>query len=311
MSASDVNLAAHVPRLAARADSLPTASTDGWTRLLWLAALYLAAASFHAADWADHLGLVPLAASASALLGVLLAHSQFRGRTASFLAAAYGVILLSWLLARTLDPALSWLERAADLGGRLGVFLLTIARGEASRDPLMFVLFMAGFFWFLGAYGSWALFRRHGFWGAMLLPGLALVLNTYYYRVGSGIQLYLPAFLLLALALALRTELSSRRANWIQFRTQVPPDASFHIARAGLATGAVLIAAAWLLPGFAASGKMAEVWSELTRPVHGVRALFSDALGGLRYPVSVVSEAFGDSLELGAGVQAVLKSFAQ
>jgi transglutaminase-like putative cysteine protease len=268
-----------------------------------LAALYLAAASFPAADWADHLALVPLAAIASALLGLLLAHSRFRGRTASFLAAAYGVNLLGWLLARTLDPALSWLERGADLAGRMGVFLLTIARGEASRDPLMFVLFMAGFFWFLGAYGSWVLFRRHGYWGAILLPGLALVLNTHYYRSGTGAQLYLPAFLLLALALALRTELISRRATWTQFRAQVPPDASFHIARAGLAAGAVLIAVAWLLPGFAAYGRMADAWSEPTGPLQSMRDFFSDALGGLRYPVSVVSESFGDFLELGAGVE--------
>lgn len=296
-------MAAYVPRLTARAYLTPTASTDVWAAPLWLAALYLAAASFPAADWADHLALVPLAAVASGLLGLLLAHSRFHGRTASFLAAAYGVNLLGWLLARTLDPALSWLERVADLAGRMGAFLLTIARSEASRDPLMFVLIMAGFFWFLGAYGSWVLFRRHGFWGAMLLPGLALVLNTYYYRVGAKIQLYLPVFLLLALALALRTELSLRRATWIQFRAQVPPEASFHIARAGLAAGAVLIAVAWLLPGFAAYGRMAEAWSEPTGPLHGMRDFFSDALGGLRYPVTVVSETFGNSLELGAGVQ--------
>jgi transglutaminase-like putative cysteine protease len=185
----------------------------------------------------------------------------------------------------------------------MDVFLLTIARGEASRDPLMFVLIMAGLFWFLGAYGSWVLFRRHGYWGALLLPGLALVLNTHYNRSGIGVQIYLPAFLLLALALALRTELSSRRATWSQFRAQVPSDASFHIGRAGLAAGAVLIAVAWLLPGFAAYGRMAQAWSEPTGPLQSMRDFFSDALGGLRYPVSVVSESFGDFLELGAGVE--------
>lgn len=287
----------------ARFDSPRAVSVDLIARLLWIAAVYLSAASFPAADWADHLSIVPLAALVSAVLGVLLAQSRFRGRTAFLLTAAYGILLLGWLLGRTLDPSMTWLEREADLIGRTGVFLLTVARGEASRDPLMFVQLMGGLYWCLGAYGSWVLFRRHGFWGAALLPGLALVLNTHFYRGGTEIELYLPAYLLLALTLALRTEMSHHLTLWGQTKALVPSDASFQIVRAGLTVGVVLIAVAWLLPGFAAYEQVAEAWSQPSGPLRDVRDFFSDALGGLRYPVTVVSESFGESLALGAGVQ--------
>ena len=296
-------MTADVSLPAPRADPARPASPDTLARLLWVAALYLAAASFPAADWADHLALVPLVSFLAALMGLLLASTRFRGRAAFLLAAAYGTTLVGWLLGRTLDPALTWGERVADLIGRTAAFLVTVARGEASRDPLMFVLLMTSLFWFLGAYGSWVLFRKQGFWGAVLIPGVALVLNTHYYRGGTEIELYLPAYLLLTLTLALRTEISHRRAAWSQFRAMVPTDASYQIVRAGLLTGAVLIGVAWLLPGFTAYQRVAEAWSQPTGVFSDVREFLSDLTGGLRYPVTVVSETFGDSLELGAGVQ--------
>jgi hypothetical protein len=286
-----------------RVEAARPSAPDTLSRLLWLAALWLAAVSFPAADWADHLGLVPLAAFLAGIVGLLLASSRFRGRTAFVLAATYGTFLIGWYLGRTLDPNLSWIERVADLLGRILALLVTVARGEPSRDPLMFVLLMSALFWSVGVYGSWVLFRRNGFWGAVLIPGIALVLNTHYYRAGTEIELYLPAFLLLTLTLALRTELSHRRATWSQYHASVPTDASYHIARAGLLTGAILISVAWLLPGFEAYEKVSEAWSEPTGPMSGVREFLSDLTGGLRYPVTVVSETFGDSLDLGAGVQ--------
>jgi transglutaminase-like putative cysteine protease len=269
--------------------------------VLWLVAIYISGVSFQSADWADHLGLVPRAAVFSALLGLLLARSRFRGRTAFGLGFAYGLFFLGLWLGRTLEPSLTWGERIADLVGRTGAFLFTLAKGEPSRDPLMFVLLMTGLFWILGCYGSWVIFRRQGFWGALLIPGLALAVNMHLYRGGLNLTHYVPIYLLLALVLALRTELSLRRDTWAQWKALVPSDASYQIARAGLVAGALLVGVAWLLPGFTAYEKVSAAWNDSGGLLGNVRELVSDAFGGLRYPVTVVSETFGDSLELGAG----------
>ncbi|HET7011066.1 MAG TPA: transglutaminase domain-containing protein, partial [Anaerolineales bacterium] len=282
-------------------ESKPSARLDRVALFLWVGALYLSAVSFPAADWADHLALVPTAALLSAALGLLLAQSQFRGRTAFLMATAYGLFFVGWSLARTLEASLSWAERLADLLGRTGVFLLTVARGEPSHDPLMFVLWMTALFWILGCYGSWVIFRRKGFWGAMLIPGLALAMNMHFYRGLLNLSHLVPIYLLLSLALAMRTEMGQRRGIWSEWRALVPSDASYQIARAGLIAGALLVSVAWLLPGFTAYEKVSAAWNDSRGLLGDVRDLVSDAFGGLRYPVTVVSETFGDNLELGAG----------
>ena len=277
------------------------ATVDRVALALWFGSIYLSAVSFQAADWADHLVLVPTAALTSAVLGFLLARSHFQKGTAFGLGLAYGLFFAGWWLARTLDPSLSWGERAADLVGRTGAFLLTLAKGDTSRDPLMFVQLMVGLFWILGCYGSWVIFRRRGFWGALLLPGLALAVNMHFYRGGLNLSHYVPIYLLLAVALALRTEMSRRREIWGQWKALVPSDASYQIARAGLVAGALLVVVAWLLPGFTAYEKVSAAWNDPNGILGDVRELVSDAFGGLRYPVNVVSETFDDSLDLGAG----------
>jgi hypothetical protein len=80
---------------------------DGWTFVLWSAAVLIPAMALAAANWTDDLGLVPWVATAGLGLGALPS-SRFRGRMAFLLAVGYGLVILLWRLTDTLDPGMAW-----------------------------------------------------------------------------------------------------------------------------------------------------------------------------------------------------------
>ncbi len=265
---------------------------------LWSATALVAATALPAANWTDDLNLVQMTASLGLGLGLLLVGSRFGGGGAAALAAGYGATVIVFQMAATLDPGMAWRERVFDLANRIWIFLETVIRGERSYNSLMFVLAMALVYWFAAVFGSWRLFRRGGTWAGLFAPGVSVFLNVYYYRFGDRLQIYLPVFLLLALALLARLEFLRRWRGWELNRAQVPTDIAGRITAAGAIAGFVLVGAAWLLPeipdtDISASGGGAG----------GSRIgdLFSDAFAGLRAPVNLYGEAFADSLSLGPG----------
>jgi len=272
---------------------------DGWTFALWSAAVLVAAMALPAANWTDDLGFVPMVAAAGLGLGALLVVSRLRGRAAFVLAAGYGLLLIVWQLTSVLDPAMAWRERVFDLAARVAGFVSVVTAGEPSHDSLMFVLAMSLTFWAMAVFGTWWLFRRGGLWLAVLLPGLAVFLNVYYYRYGTRLQIYLPVFLLVALALIVRTELSGRRRGWEERRAQVSTDVSSRVTQAGIAAALLLVVLAWMGP------QIPDTQLESAAGVTGSRTpfgeFFSDALAGLRAPVNLYGETFGGSLPLAAG----------
>jgi len=272
---------------------------DGWSFVLWSSAVLVAAMALPAANWTDDLGFVPLVAGAGLVLGALLVFSRLRGRTAFILAAGYGLVLVLWQLTSVLDPAMAWRERVFDLAARVAGFVSVVMAGEPSHDSLMFVLAVSLAFWAIGVFGTWWLFRRGGLWFAVLLPGVAVFLNVYYYRYGTRLQIYLPVFLLAALALIVRTELNGRRRGWQQRRAQVSTDISSRVTQAGIAAALALVVLAWMGP------QIPDTQLESAAGVTGSQSpfseFFSDALAGLRAPVNLYGETFGGRLPLGAG----------
>ncbi len=59
---------------------------------------------------------------------------------------------------------------------------------------------------------------------------------------------------------------------------------------------------AWLVPSFAQSERAADLWESATRPWASLRHRLTSAFTGLRNPVAVVSDVFGDQLRLAAGI---------
>lgn len=293
-----------------RAHAETLRSVDLWAVILWSISALIAAMALPAANWTDDLGLVPLIAAFGLLLGALLARSRFGGITAAIVALGYGVVVILWEMTSVLDPGMAWRDRVFDFAGRIGAFFSLVFAGEPSEDTLMFVLMMSIVFWVAAVFGTWWLLRRDAVWVALLLPGVAVFLNVYYYRYGERLQIYLPLFLLAALGLIVRNELAGRRRVWEKARAQVPSDIAARTTQAGVVAALMMIGIAWLWPQEREVDPAAGVatGSVSYSPLGEV---LSDALAGLRSPVNLYGETFADTLSLGAGIDPGEKAILQ
>ena len=255
-----------------------------------------------AADWADHLGMVPTAAVLGVFAGTALARSRFPGWLAALFGIAYGLFLVTFLAAGTIVDVFGLHDRLVVLGGRLSAFALVLVTAEPNYDPLMFVILMIGLYWSMGALAGYAAFRKDSIWPALIPPGIALLVNTFYYLRRPGLDGYVAAFALAAVSFLFVVNLDRRRREWRGAGSRVPSNASGQIAQVGLLLTFVLVALAWGVPSFAQSERASDLWTSATRPWMRLRYRLTQAFTGLRNPVAIVSDVFGDQLRLAAAV---------
>jgi transglutaminase-like putative cysteine protease len=273
-----------------------------WISLLILEVMFLACGlSILAADWTDHLSVILAVGALAVWAGAALGHSRFSPKLASLFAGAYGAFVVASQIGGTLDRALSWPDRLSDLVGRLGIALGALARGDASVDPLIFVLFLAAIFWIFGVIAGWAVFRRQGLWTAVIPAGVAILINAYFYagehKVGQGLAVYA----LVSLLLAARLELRRREEAWRRKWSQVSSDVAYHVGRAGVLAAFALVVLAWGGPAFAQSKTAADLWAKAGQPWDGLKERLGKALNSLHRPSTPVFDAYADTLSLGAG----------
>ena len=274
-----------------------------WAVFLTLQLLVLISAyGLAAADWADHLGLIPTVAVLGVVAGTALARSRFPGWLATLFALAYGAFLVAFLTGGTIVDIYGWHDRLLALGGRLGAFALVLVTAEPNYDPLMFVVLMAAVYWGMAVLAGYACFRKDSLWPAILPPGIALLVNTFYYLRRPGLNGYVAAFALTALVFLFVLNLARRRSEWRRAGTRVPSNATGQIAQVGLILAFVLVALAWGVPSFAQSERASDLWSTATRPWTRLRYRLTQAFTSLRNPVAIVSDVFGDQLRLAAAV---------
>lgn len=254
-----------------------------------------------AADWADHLVLVVLIAWIGALVGTLLARSIFGAALATPIATVYGLFLLGWQFSLTMDPVLLPRERLFALFGRLGAFLQVIGRAEDNPDPLMVVMIIAGLYWIISCFGAWSLFRRRDLWLASVPPGVALLINRFYYFGRARLDLMLALYVLITILFLLQQELGNRQGVWSRLRAQVAANAVGHVARTGAIVAVVLVSLSWVGPAFARSELAADIWFSVSTPWRRARDRLGNAVASLRSTTWFVRD-FGDSLQLDEGV---------
>ncbi|MEX2030807.1 MAG: transglutaminase domain-containing protein [Anaerolineales bacterium] len=265
----------------------------------------LSAGGLQAANWTDHLSIVVSLSLWGVLAGLALGRSRFGPTPAVLLAAVYGVFLAFGHAGLTLDPGLVWHDRALDLLGRLQAQIRALASGSPHNDPLMFVMGLALLYWAFSVRAAWSVFRRGRFWGAVVPLGLALLTNTYLYGGLRKLTLYVAAYVLFSLWLAVRVEMGRRGAEWRRRKAQVPSDAFSTLTRAGSVAAVALVFLAWTGPAFAESRSAARLWTEITRPWRDARDRLGDAFSGLRGEVLGSREPYGARLRLGAGEEPV------
>ncbi len=255
------------------------------------------------AGWVGELRILPLVGPLGVLAGVGLARSRFRAPRAAFFAAIYGLFVVAWQTARTLDEEIPWRDRLGFLASRVDTYLGILLWSRRNEDPLMFVLLMASLYWIMGVAASWIVFRRGGLWGAVVPAGLVLLVNIYYYVGPDPLEWIVGAYVLVSLALVLARHLVARRAAWEAMLTDLPAPGGVAITQAGLVAALLLVLAAWGVPAFAKSEGAADLWSSLTRPWPSLRERIGNVFGHLGRPALVARDVFQDSLQLEAGTE--------
>jgi transglutaminase-like putative cysteine protease len=284
------------------ASSAPRPPFD-WAIFSALAMLMLVSAyGLAAADWADHLALIPTVAVIGVVAGTALGQSRFPGWLAAIFASAYGAFLAAFLVAGTLTDIHGWHDRLVALGGRLASFARILVTGEPNNDPLMFVLLMALVYWAMAVVAGYLCFRKGTLWWAVLPSGIALMINVFYYLRRPGLNGYVAAFALTAVLLLFSLSLARHRREWRRAGTRVPSNAPGQIAQIGIILAVVLVVLAWGVPSFAQSERASDLWASATRPWARVRHRLTQAFSSLRNPVAIVSDVFGDQLRLAAAV---------
>lgn len=270
---------------------------------LYFVLVQLAALAMRAADWTDDLFILPAISMFALAAGIALARSVFKPLLVSLFAVVYGLFTLGWQFLDTFSEALSWMEKLQSFAGRVGVFFNVLVRGEKNEDPLMFVLLMGILFWIISIHGSWAFFRKHHFWRGVIPAGVVLLVNSYFYIGRSNMELYIASFMLILLLLVVWVHIENSQRSWKQIKAQIPAGAVFQISRTGAMIAFTLVVVSWGGPAFMKSGQAWQLWQSVSRPWRTLRDRVGEAFGDLRSPVTVIYDAFGDTLSLNAGAE--------
>ncbi len=232
--------------------------------------------------WAIDLDVVLPVTIVAVLLGLILARSRFGELTAMVISLLYGIAANALFAANSQglpprDALVAVLTRSYD-------WTLDLVGGGINTDPLVLTLLIGFLFWFLAFNANWHVFRLNRVWRVVLPPGLILLVNLVFFTGDEPLDIYLFAYLLLALILIIRSNLDNRRWDWTLRGVRVPTIVRRQFATIGLLLSLLSLAFAWGVPSgdlqdrlnefqrFLASDplkEMADVWNRLFAPIEG------------------------------------------
>ena len=153
-------------------------TSDRWWDLsaaaLLSIAVLIAATRLVATQWTDHLELAQTSTLLGLIAGFALGKSRFSPRLVGFLATAYGIYAVPWLLGSLYERSISWPERIQSLGGRLSLIIGQIMRQETVTDSLLFLALMVALFWIVSIHAAYTIVRHGQPWQAIFPAGIAL-----------------------------------------------------------------------------------------------------------------------------------------
>jgi transglutaminase-like putative cysteine protease len=201
-------------------------------------------------NWVEGLQHVRNISLAGVVIGLALGQSLFNKRAAILLSIGYMlmVFLWQWLGYIELPKEIQLLEQFEILFGRLWTGVRELLAKRPVEDPLFFIAYLSIPYWLAGVYSGYQT-TRHANALTALLPGGALMFLVYlnHYAVTDYNWLF-AAFFFAALLLISRLKHLTDRRQWRRERVQLSSESSFDINNITLASAAVLIALAWMIP---------------------------------------------------------------
>lgn len=245
------------------------------------------------AGWTDGLWVLSTVVLFSLLTGYLLAISMFSDLLLLLITTVYGTFAVWALSASLLAETLTFRERLLDIAFRISIWIENTLEGGFSRDNLIFVLFLCAVSWYVAFNAAVNTFRTRRLWYATIPPGLALLINNFYYYGDAHVEFFLIGYLFLTFTLAARTNVVTREQAWRRNRVSFTPGIRFDFVRAGVVAGVLLVIIAWFTPTVSASNRLSEAWDRSTNPWHRVRDTFDRLFGGVEGGVATTADYYG------------------
>ncbi len=254
------------------------------------------------AHWTEGL-IVLLPVTLTAMLaGYVLSISRFSDGMTIAIGMIFGVFTV-WIVGGLgTSGAGGWREALAVVIGRVASWAEQTTSGGFSRDNLMFVLVLSAIFWVLGLNAALNIFRARHLWPATIPPGLALLINNYYYVGSAPLDWYLIGYLFLTFTLAVSTNAVIRAEMWRRRGIDFSGRAQIDLLRGGLVAVIALIAIAWSAPAASASARLAGLWDRSSNPWNEVQDTWSRLFGGLEGGASTPDYYGGATLSMGGPV---------
>lgn len=279
---------------------------EGWVTVLCLLLMSLAVAwAIQAAEWAEGLSVLQGAVLLGGLLGIILGKSGTPARLSHALSVLSGWTWSAYLTSRALGQStgLPWTIGVVELEVRLERFFIAVSAGGGTADNYVFVLFLALSLWVMAYFAAWAVFRWQRVWWAVIVCGVAMLVNINYTL--ADLTAYLVLYLLSALLLVVRANLAYYEQEWRRAQVGYSTGLVSSFLQAGLAVSIAVILLAWLAPGALASRPLQPIWDKLTEPWRRLQeesaALFQDLNYQNPAPLARMSERrmfFGGPVDL-------------
>ena len=244
------------------------------------------------AGWAIDLDIVLPVTLISVFLGLVLARSRFGEITALIVSLLYGVCAV--IIVAALNQNLPLREALVAVVTRSYEWAVDLLSGGINTDPLVLTLLVSILFWFLAYNANWHVFRLDRVWRVVLPPGLILLVNIVFFSGDDPLDRYLFGFILMALALIVRSHLDTRQWDWSLRGISVPAFVQRQFAAIGIMLSLLALAFAWSVPSsdiderlqnfqrFLASDpiqQLADVWNRLFAPIEGEGPATTDYYG--------------------------------
>lgn len=279
----------------------------GLTAVLTALLYLILATSLDAAGYVQNMTvLIPVTLGALGL-AFLMSFSRFDG----FFALAHSMFTgLAWILF-LMSGLVSQEEIAPFVGNGIpemqakAYFVLlrwlnwvdAAVNGVASNDNYIFIFEMSFLVWWLTYLGVWSIFRYGYTWRAIIPAGLVLLVNTYY--APDSIIGFLVIFCLIAMLIFVRTNLAEQQLRWREQRVLYSSDVTFDFLRNGIAYSVIVVALAWLVPGFGRSVEVRTVMAPINQRWEETTQRMNRLYQGLNRQTRPTSSSFGRTLDLG------------
>lgn len=269
--------------------------------LYFIGVILMLAMRLTATEWAEDLHIFYFLAFIAGLLGLLLGYSRFSLWLSGIIGSLYATVTIPWLFSQTLSSRISFYDRIVNfLWFRLRFTFGQYIASEPITDTILFVFILSVLIWLICSIGGFFLTRKGAAWIAVLLPGIALIIISYYDFQASQTSNHLLFFLAFSLLLIGRYHLLTQLHDWKKGKIIPTPQVKQTLQRTLLSFTIIVLLITWLIPlstnEFEGYSKF---WEKIAKPFKQLQDRLSRIVEPVEYEEIEKSLDFGLSLNLG------------